>query len=113
MILGLVAATVAAMTVGFKSPTLFTVCLGAIGFTLYGPDALMTSAAVMDLVGKNTVRASGIIGGLGAAGSVVQEVLIGKAGGNVRPILIMLVGSAVLTAGCLGAFIVVARRRRE
>jgi len=111
MILGLVAATATAATVGTQSATVFAACIGAIGFTLYGPDALMTGAAVMDLVGKNTVRASGIIGGMGAAGSVVQEVLIGKAGGDLGPILGMLSGSAVLTAACLGAFIVVARRR--
>jgi OPA family sugar phosphate sensor protein UhpC-like MFS transporter len=110
MILGLVGATLLAMTVGAQSALVFTGCMGAMGFTLYGPDALMTGAAVMDLVGKNTVRASGIIGGLGAAGSVLQEVLIGSSGANLGPILGMLVASAVLTAGCLGAFIVVARR---
>ena len=110
MILGLVGATLLAMTIGAQSATIFTICMGAMGFTLYGPDALMTGAAVMDLVGKNTVRASGIIGGLGAAGSVLQEVLIGSSGANLGPILWMLVASAVLTAGCLGAFIVIARR---
>ena len=110
MILGLVTATLAAMTVGSQSAAIFTACIGAIGFTLYGPDALMTGAAVMDLVGKNTVRASGIIGGMGAAGSVLQEVLIGSSGADLTPILWMLVASSVLTAACLGAFIVVARR---
>ena len=109
MILGLVAATVAAMTLGSQSAPIFTACIGAIGFTLYGPDALMTGAAVMDLVGKNTVRASGIIGGMGAAGSVLQEVLIGRNDADLGPILWMLVASAVLTAGCLGGFIAVAR----
>ena len=113
MILGLVGATVAAMTMGASSVTIFTVCIGAMGFTLYGPDALMTGAGVMDLVGKNTVRASGIIGGLGAAGSVLQEVLIGSSNAQLGPILVMLVGSAVLTAGCLGAFILVSRTRAQ
>lgn len=110
MILGLVGATLAAMTVGSQSAVIFTICMGAMGFTLYGPDALMTGAAVMDLVGKNTVRASGIIGGLGAAGSVLQEVLIGSSGADLGPILWMLVASSLLTAGCLGAFILIARR---
>jgi sugar phosphate permease len=110
MILGLVAATVVALTLGTHSVGVFAACIGLIGFTLFGPDALMTGAGVMDLVGKGTVRASGIIGGLGAAGQVLQDLLIGHSGAQVGPMLAMLIGSATLTAACLAAFIVVARR---
>lgn len=111
MILGLVAATVTALTVGQQSVTVFAICIGLIGFTLYGPDALMTGAGVMDLVGRGTVRASGIIGGMGAAGQVLQDVLIGNSGAAIGPMLAMLIGSSILVACCLAAFLVVARGR--
>lgn len=106
MILALVGATAAMVTVGSNNLMVFAVCMGLIGFTLYGPDAIMTSAGVMDVAKSHTVRAAGVIGGLGAAGSVLQEVLIGNSGAELGPILGMLLASAVLTALCLLAILV-------
>jgi len=115
LILGVVGATIAMVTVGTQSALAFAVCIGLIGFTLYGPDALLTGAGAMDIGGKRgAVRAAGIISGLGSAGSVVQELLIGKlytqSGGAIGPVLATLLGSALLTAVCVG--VIVLRNRR-
>ena len=110
MILGVCAATLLLFTIGAQSVTGFAVSIGLIGFTLYGPDALLTGAGAMDVGGgRGAVRASGIISGIGSAGSVVQELLIGKmydkANGSITPILATLLGSAIFTAFCVGAIV--------
>lgn len=115
MILGLIATTVFLVTVGTQSVVLFAISLALVGFTLYGPDALMTGAGAMDIGSESgAVRAAGIISGLGSAGSVVQELLIGRlyktGGGDMGPILATLFGSALLTAACLGVILVRNRR---
>jgi sugar phosphate permease len=57
----------------------FGISLALVGFTLYGPDALMTGAGAIE-VGtlRSAALAAGIINGLGAIGSVVQELLLGS-----------------------------------
>lgn len=115
MILGVLASTLALFTVGATTVTAFAVSQAAIGFTLYGPDALMTGAGAMDIgKGDGAIRAAGIISGIGSLGSVFQELVIGRmyktSGGQLGPILFTLFGSAVLTAICLGA--IVWRNRR-
>ncbi len=110
MVLGVCAATLLLFTIGAQSVTGFAVSIGLIGFTLYGPDALLTGAGAMDVGGgRGAVRASGIISGIGSAGSVVQELVIGKmydsAHGSITPILATLLGSAVFTAACVGAIV--------
>jgi OPA family glycerol-3-phosphate transporter-like MFS transporter len=111
MILGVCAATLLLFTVGAQSVLGFAISIGLIGFTLYGPDALLTGAGAMDVGGgRGAVRASGIISGIGSAGSVVQELVIGKmyvsGNGSIAPILATLLGSAVFTAACVGAIVV-------
>jgi sugar phosphate permease len=115
MIVGVVAATTFMATAGTRSAASFAVAISLIGFTLYGPDALMTGAGAMDIGNESgAIRAAGIISGLGSAGSVVQELLIGhlykQNGGAMAPVLATLFGSALLSAGCLGA--IVWRNRR-
>ncbi len=115
MLLGLVAATTLLFTVGAQSVTAFAVCIGLVGFALFGPDALLTGAGAMDIgKGRGAVRAAGIISGLGSAGSVVQELVIGKSyaanGGEIGPILLMLLGSALFAALCVA--IILVRNRR-
>ena len=54
--------------------------LCAIGFTLYGPDALMTGPAAQDFGGKRAAGlCAGLISGIGSIGAVVQSPLIGWA----------------------------------
>ena len=110
MILGLVIVTIALFTIGAGSVTAFAVCIALVGFTLYGPDALMTGAGAMDIGSKEgAIRAAGIISGFGSAGSVLQELVIGKVygetGGAIGPILGMILGSAMVTAICLGVIV--------
>lgn len=80
----------------------FTVLLGLIGFSLYGPDALMAGAGAIDVGSpRRAVAAAGIINGLGSAGSVLQEVVLGRLlsnGGDTRPVFMtLLVSSAAAT----------------
>lgn len=59
--------------------TIFTIALGLIGFTLYGPDALMTGAGAIDVGSPDSaVLAAGMINGMGAIGSIAQEMLFKK-----------------------------------
>ncbi len=110
MLIALVGATALLFTAGAGSASAFAVCIGLVGFALYGPDALLTGAGAIDIgKGRGAVRAAGIISGLGSAGSVVQELMIGKSyeqtGGSIGPILAMLLGSAVLSAACVAVIL--------
>lgn len=110
MVCGLVLATVFLVTLGTGSVTGFAIGLGLIGFALYGPDSLLTGAGAMDVGGgSGAVRASGIISGLGSAGSVLQELVIAKMYDSdptrIGPIFATLFGSAVFTAICVGAMV--------
>lgn len=110
MLIGMVASTVALLTLGQTDVVVFAICIGLVGFTLYGPDALLTGAGAMDIGSKDgAVRAAGIISGLGSAGSVVQELMIGRSystsGGAIAPILAMLFGSALFAAACVAVIL--------
>jgi len=78
-ILGMAASTALLYTLGPTSLIYFGISLALVGFTLYGPDALMTGAGAIE-VGtlRSAALAAGIINGLGAVGSVVQEFLLGS-----------------------------------
>jgi sugar phosphate permease len=53
--------------------------MGMIGFTLYGPDALMTGAGAIDVgAAKRATVAAGVINGMGSVGAVVQELVLGR-----------------------------------
>jgi OPA family sugar phosphate sensor protein UhpC-like MFS transporter len=93
----------------------FVACLGLVGFTLIGPDALMTGAAAMDIGSRAmALRVTAIISGIGSIGPIVQELVIGRMydakGGALGPIFALLFGSAALSAAFLAAL--VARRKR-
>ena len=110
MTVGVVASTVLLFSIGASSVTAFAVCISLVGFTLFGPDALLTGAAAMDIGSREgAVRAAGIISGLGSAGSVVQELVIAEMykqnGGAIGPILGTLLGSAILAAACIAAML--------
>lgn len=115
LILATLAATVAMFTVGTTGVVAFSVTMALVGFAMHGPDALLTGAGAMDIgKGRGAVRAAGIISGIGSAGSVVQEVFIGKlykaSGGDITPVLVSLFGAALLATACIGA--IVWRNRR-
>jgi len=110
MLLGMVAATGLLMAFGGTSVTVFVILLGAVGFTLFGPDALLTGAGAMDIGSRRLATfAAATISGFGSLGAVVQEVLISrmynpKQDGLV-PIFAMLFGSAAMAAVFCGALV--------
>ncbi len=77
MLIGMTIVSGLLMLFGDHSVTVFAVLLGAVGFFLYGPDALLTGAGAIDVGGRNAaVFATGTIAIFGALGPVVQEVVI-------------------------------------
>lgn len=92
---------------GSVSVTFFAVAISLVGFSLYGPDALLSGAGAMDIGSRRgATLAAGIINGMGSIGSVVQEVVIGKlyerTGGNLDPIFLILVGSSLAALFLIG-----------
>ena len=103
MMLAMTLACGALFLFGGTSVVVFAALLGAVGFTLYGPDALLTGAGAMDVGNrKSATLAAGIISGFGSMGPIVQELVIGKLydakGGDLGPVFLMLFGSAALAA---------------
>lgn len=93
----------------------FVMMLGAVGFTLYGPDALLSGAAAIDIGGRRAATfVTGIIATFGALGPVVQELVISRMydakGGDLTPVLILLTASS--GAAMLFCAALVLRNRR-
>jgi len=79
MLVGMMAATALLHFVGGTSLVFFAVCLGLIGFMLFGPDSLLTGAGAIEVGNPRlAVACAGIINGMGSMGSVVQELVIGR-----------------------------------
>jgi sugar phosphate permease len=79
----------------------FVVSMGMIGFMLYGPDSLLSGTGAIDIGSqKGALAAAGIINGMGSAGPIFQEQMIGfmyeKYMHDLVPIFLMLVGIAAL-----------------
>ncbi|MHB8873052.1 MAG: MFS transporter [Myxococcaceae bacterium] len=114
MMVAMLASCVLLYVAGGRSVAVFGVCLAMVGFTLYGPDALMSGAGAMDIGSRRgAVLAAGIINGMGSVGSVVQELFIGRlydeGGGNLGPIFLLLLGASAAAALSIG--VVFARNR--
>jgi sugar phosphate permease len=94
---------------GGLSLSVFALCLALVGFSLYGPDALMSGAGAMDIGSRRgAVLAAAVINGIGSIGPIVQDLLIGRMydrlGGNLTPIFFVLMGvsaAAVLSLGVI------------
>jgi OPA family sugar phosphate sensor protein UhpC-like MFS transporter len=115
MLCALIVATGLLILFGDTSVVTFTILLGAVGFTMFGPDALLSGAGAMDIGGRRAAtRATGIICGFGALGPIVQELAIGRltdaSSGDPTPAFIMMFGSAVLST--LFCVALVIRNRR-
>jgi sugar phosphate permease len=79
----------------------FVILLAAVGFTLYGPDALLTGAGAMDIGSRRLATfAAATISGFGSLGAVVQELVISRmynpTQDGLAPIFAMLFGSAAM-----------------
>ena len=90
---------------------LFGLSIGLVGFSLYGPDALMSGAGAQDIGSeKGAVLAAGVINGMGAVGAVLQETVIARmydgGGGELGPIFAVLVAAAVGAGLFLGIVLI-------
>lgn len=99
---------------GQVSLPIFAVGIGLVGFTLYGPDALLTGAGVMDIGSRRgATLAAGLMSGVGSSGAVLQDLVIGKLydadGGDLSRIFQLLLGSAIMAT--LVMTVVVVRNR--
>lgn len=117
MVAGLAAATVLLWLRGGQSLAVFGTCLGLIGFTLYGPDSLISGAGAIDVGQRRyALAAAGIINGMGSVGPVLQELAIGAlyAGNpdNLAPILGLLTGLAVAATLVMAVLVRRARQGR-
>lgn len=109
------AACGALMAFGGESVVVFAVLLGVVGFSLFGPDSLLSGAGAMDVGSKKAATvAAAIISGFGSLGPIVQELVIGrlydKNGGNLTPVFALLLASSVVAL--LTMVVAVWRNRR-
>ncbi len=103
MMLGMVAASAFLWKFGLGSVLLFTVALGLLGFTLFGPDSLLAGVGVIDVSSKEkAVLAAGIINGMGSLGPVIQEEVIGWLKVNYSMDAVFLLMVAVACTGAIG-----------
>lgn len=104
-ILGMGASCLALYSLGTTSLGAFAVCITVLGFTLYGPDALMTGAAAIEVGSlRAATLAAGIINGMGQVGAITQEILLGSLldKGGVLEVFAVLLVSSVAAIFCLG-----------
>lgn len=103
---------------GGTNLTAFIACLGLVGFTLIGPDSLMTGAGAIDIGSRaQALRITAIISGIGSLGPIVQELVIGrmydKNSQDLSAIFVLLFGSAALSALSVGAIVWRGRRGKS
>jgi len=114
MMIGMVITTALLMAFAGTSVVVFIILLGAVGFTLYGPDALLTGAGAMDIGGRrHATFATAMISTFGSVGAALQEIVISRAykpENGLGPIFAMLFGSAAI--GTLFCAALVIRNRR-
>jgi MFS transporter, OPA family, glycerol-3-phosphate transporter len=101
MMIGMTVATVLLTRFGNTSVTVFAILLGLVGFTLYGPDALLTSAGAIDIGNRRSATfTTATISGFGSLGAIVQELVIARMydakHGELGPVFELLFGSAAL-----------------
>lgn len=111
MTLAMTASCLLLYSAGQVSVSVFGVAIALIGFTLYGPDALLTGAGAMDIGSRRAATlAAGIISGIGSCGPVVQELVIARMldtkGGDLAPVFLLLLGSAVAASATLAVVVV-------
>tara|TARA_Y100001968_G_scaffold307480_1_gene325344 strand:+ start:722 stop:1990 length:1269 start_codon:yes stop_codon:yes gene_type:complete len=101
-IIGMTASCLLLYLLGPASLLLFGLSIGLVGFFLYGPDALMTGAAAIEVGSpRSATLAAGIINGMGAIGSVAQELLLGQllgAGEGLGEVFALLLASSLAAA---------------
>jgi OPA family sugar phosphate sensor protein UhpC-like MFS transporter len=108
MLIGMIAMTGLLVAFGGSGVVVFLILLGAVGFFLYGPDALLSGAGAMDVGSRNTALfATAVISGFGSLGPVVQEVVIPRLYDpkDLNLIFVLLFVSSVAAAAFCGALV--------
>jgi OPA family glycerol-3-phosphate transporter-like MFS transporter len=110
MLIGMIAATGLLILLSDAGVVVFLVLLGFVGFTLFGPDALLSGAAAIDIGGrKSATFAAAFISGIGSVGPVVSELVIGRLydakKGDLNAIFIFLFASAILATAFCGILV--------
>jgi OPA family glycerol-3-phosphate transporter-like MFS transporter len=110
MMLGMTVACGLLMAFGHVSVAVFAPLLALVGFTLYGPDALLTGAGAIDVGSRRAATfTAAVISGFGSLGPIVQELVIGRMydakGGDLTAVFGLLFGSAVLAAAFCGVLV--------
>jgi OPA family sugar phosphate sensor protein UhpC-like MFS transporter len=118
MVIAMTVATGALLGLGGVGVGVFALLLALVGFSLYGPDALLTGAGAMDIGrGRQATLAAGLISGIGSIGPIVQELVIGRLydakGGELGPVFALLFGSSIMSALFCVALVRRGRRARE
>ena len=87
----------------------FGICIAVIGFSLFGPDSLMSGAGAMDIGSRRgALLAAAVINGMGSLGPVVQEVVIGQlfdASADLGPVFALLLGSSACALAVLATVV--------
>lgn len=89
---------------GTTSLGMFALCLGLIGFFLFGPDALLTGAGAVNVGSqKRAALAAGLISGIGSMGPILQELILPRFldKSDVGPVFAILFGSSLLSLAAL------------
>jgi MFS transporter, OPA family, glycerol-3-phosphate transporter len=115
MMIGMMGATALLVMFGGASVTVFVVLLGAVGFFLYGPDALLSGAGAMDIGSRRAATfAAAVISGFGSIGPIVQEVIVPRVydekTAGLGPVFGILFASAAMAA--VFCLLLVLRNRR-
>jgi OPA family sugar phosphate sensor protein UhpC-like MFS transporter len=99
---------------GLNSPVFFAISLGLVGFTLMGPDSLLSGAGAMDVGGSRwAVIAASVINGIGSIGPIFQEEIIGwlNTAHGIEAVLFLLVGVCGIAVLGTGLLLLSVRRR--
>lgn len=115
MLVGMMLACIMLYVLGSTSLLFFAISLGVVGFMLFGPDSLLTGAGAIEIgTPRTAVAAAGMINGLGAVGSVVQELVVARvyedSSGDVASVFALLIGASAISVCTL--LIVAARNKR-
>ena len=88
------------------NPYALSICFGAVGFMIYGPDTILAGAASVQVAGeRNGVAVAGLVNGVGSLGPVVQEEVIGRIMGN-KDVNVAIRNANLLTLSMSIAFLV-------
>jgi sugar phosphate permease len=103
---------------GSTSVLYFTISMGMVGFMLYGPDSLISGVGAIDVGSKRgALVAAGIINGMGSAGPVFQEELIGwmyrAYDEQLLPIFLVFIGVALVGSIVMAVLWINSRRGRS